>query len=200
MTATGRLGGATLAAGLNRWGGSTSTFRIFFCRKMKEFFITCIMRICVEPCDTSNTAGTMSEGLNELKTHLRRLLLLPISAVGESPFPRHNGETGCCILQKTRQSHEQTFKATRDSRGISEILNPKQRSCRLRMYCIFKWTAMTVYLGSICMHALILACWARFSQYTSIMFITSPLCSWIFSSSLSQAQNKYKAQNIRKVS
>lgn len=107
MTATGRLGGATLAAGLNRWGGSISTFRIFFCRKIREFFIKYILRICVELWHFKNTAGTkMSEGLNELKTHLRRLLLLPISAVGESPFPRHNRETRCCILQQEKKDND----------------------------------------------------------------------------------------------
>jgi len=37
--------------------------------------------------------------------------------------------------------------------------------------------------------------------YPIWMFIISPLCSWIlFSSSWSQAQSKYKAQNIKKFS
>ncbi len=51
LTATGRLGGTTLAAGLNLWGGSVSTLRIFFWRKVGWFSIKYIqnnpkMKIC----------------------------------------------------------------------------------------------------------------------------------------------------------
>lgn len=51
-------------------------------------------------CDESTRKGN----LNGLKAHLRRLLLLSICAAGVSTFPRHNRETGCCILQKNQEN------------------------------------------------------------------------------------------------
>lgn len=63
--------------------------------------------------------------LNGLKAHLRRLLLLSICAAGESPFPRHNRETGSCILQKNQENNINRLSkgnVTDDSRAVSKQL------------------------------------------------------------------------------